>query len=41
MLFIEEPPESYELQGVHKSVISVTLKSSTSLKILRCSLQFS
>ena len=28
-------------EGVHKSEMSVTLKSSTSLKILCCSLQFS
>ena len=33
-------PQSYEppgKRGVHKSEMSVTLKSSTSLKILRCS----
>ena len=28
-------------EGVHKSELSITLKSSTSLKILSCSLQFS
>ena len=33
-----EPPGN---EGVHKSEMSVTLKSSTSLKILCCSLQFS
>ena len=37
-------PQSYEPpgnEGVHKSEMSVTLKSSTTLKILCCSLQFS